>query len=61
MTNNIISESLSLEEIDLLNDLKFENYIVLGNWDAANIGDIKFTNYIFKRLESIDIIEDWLL
>lgn len=57
MTNNIISESLSLEELDLLNDLQFENYIVLGNWDAANIGDIQFTNYIFNRLEDIDIIE----
>jgi len=57
MTNNIISESLSLEELDLLNDLLPENYIVLGKWDAANIGDIQFTNNIFTRLEDIDIIE----
>mgnify|MGYP003137398726 FL=1 len=57
MTEKILSESLSLEELDLLNDLTVSPYIFVGYWNDANMGDLDFTNYIFKRLEQFNLIE----
>ena len=57
MTEKILSESLSLEELDLLNDLTVSPYIFVGSWNDANMGDLDFSNYIFKRLEQFNLIE----
>ena len=57
MTEKILSESLSLEELDLLNDLTVSPYIFVGSWNDANMGDLDFSNHIFKRLEQFNLIE----
>ena len=57
MTEKILSESLSLEELDLLNDLTVSPYIFVGSWNDANMGDLDFSNNIFKRLEQFNLIE----
>ena len=57
MTEKILSESLSLEELDLLNDLTVSPYIFVGSWNDANMGDLDFSNYIFKILEQFNLIE----
>tara|TARA_Y100001980_G_C14353814_1_gene163987 strand:+ start:60 stop:458 length:399 start_codon:yes stop_codon:yes gene_type:complete len=57
MTEKILSESLSLEELDLLNDLSVSPYIFVGSWNDENMGDLDFSNYIFTRLEQFNLIE----
>ena len=56
-TEKIISESLSLEELDLLHDLSVSPYIFVGTWNDENMGDLDFTNHIFTRLEQFNLIE----
>ena len=57
MTEKILSESLSLEELDLLHDLSVAPYIFVGSWNDENMGDLDFSNYIFTRLEQFNLIE----
>tara|TARA_B100000700_G_scaffold110578_1_gene124600 strand:- start:44 stop:439 length:396 start_codon:yes stop_codon:yes gene_type:complete len=64
MSDKLITEDFSLEQIDLLNDFLNEDMtsdvIFLGHWDAQMMGDPAFTSSVFWSLEEKGLIEcDW--